>query len=252
MSASSRLNVATLSPSPIRAWLPAILAFLGVLGLIFVGQNIDQWNFVTLSDQPQINRWFSYQFITIGMTLIYLVIVYALRPDSFKQFARLGQLNAPASPIRWLGVGANETWRGVGMNFALVITIVTGIFLYFNFIQPNGTPLEKLLAALPIAVILAAMNAFVEEALTRFGVVVGLYGVIPNRMIYLVSALIFGIPHYFGVPGGFLGAAMSAFLGWLMARSVIETRGVFWAWFIHFLQDIVIFATLLSAIGGAA
>jgi len=34
---------------------------------------------------------------------------------------------------------------------------------------------------------------------------------------------------------------MAGFLGWLLARSVVDTRGMFWAWFLHFLQDVVIF-----------
>jgi len=36
-------------------------------------------------------------------------------------------------------------------------------------------------------------------------------------------------------------------LGWLLAKSVIETNGIFWAWFIHFLQDIVIFSAFVLA-----
>ena len=37
---------------------------------------------------------------------------------------------------------------------------------------------------------------------------------------------------------------MAGFLGWLLAKSVAETQGVFWAWFIHFQQDVLIFAGL--------
>jgi uncharacterized protein len=34
---------------------------------------------------------------------------------------------------------------------------------------------------------------------------------------------------------------LAGFLGWLLAKSIVETRGIFWAWFIHFLQDVIIF-----------
>jgi len=34
------------------------------------------------------------------------------------------------------------------------------------------------------------------------------------------------------------------FLGWLLAKSIAETEGMFWAWFIHFLQDLIIFGGL--------
>jgi hypothetical protein len=38
---------------------------------------------------------------------------------------------------------------------------------------------------------------------------------------------------------------MAGFLGWLLARSVVDTQGMFWAWFLHFLQDVVIFTAMI-------
>jgi hypothetical protein len=40
---------------------------------------------------------------------------------------------------------------------------------------------------------------------------------------------------------------MAGLLGWLLAKSVLETNGIFWAWCIHFLQDIVIFSAFVMA-----
>jgi hypothetical protein len=37
---------------------------------------------------------------------------------------------------------------------------------------------------------------------------------------------------------------MAGFLGWFLGKSMLETRGLFWAWFIHFWQDVLIFAFL--------
>lgn len=36
---------------------------------------------------------------------------------------------------------------------------------------------------------------------------------------------------------GIIAAAMLAILAWLLTRSMQETRGLFWAWFIHFWYD---------------
>jgi len=41
-----------------------------------------------------------------------------------------------------------------------------------------------------------------------------------------------------------VGVILAAFLGWILGKSMLETRGLFWAWFIHFLQDVLIFAFL--------
>lgn len=238
-----KLNVAI---QPLRAWAPAALALIGVLSLIALGQNIDRLTWAQISTSEEVNQRISYQGIALGMTLVYLVIVYALRPQSFRRFARPGDLNAPAEPVRWLGIRSGERWVQVGATLGFFVTASTAVYLYLNLIQPNGITLETLLSWVPLALVLAASNAFIEEALTRFGVVVGLDGVVSPRTIALVSALIFGIPHIFGVPGGPVGAVMAGVLGWILARSVLETRGVFWAWLLHALQDVVIFATLLS------
>lgn len=34
---------------------------------------------------------------------------------------------------------------------------------------------------------------------------------------------------------------MTGFLAWLLGKSMLETRGIGWPWFIHFLPDVVIF-----------
>ena len=80
--------------------------------------------------------------------------------------------------------------------------------------------------------------------ITRFAVVSALDGLLSRQLIYLTSAAIFGLAHYFGTPGGVAGGALAGFLGWLLAKSIYETRGIFWAWLIHCLQDVIIFTGL--------
>lgn len=237
-----------LSRFSFRNALPVALALAGVCLLIWLGQNIASFIVVRVSPLEEVNQRFSYQLIALVMTALFLVCVFWLRPQAARRFARLGHLSAPAVPIPWLGIRAKDTWRSVGFSFAFWITLTTSLYLYFGILSPQSIPLTALLPWLPIALLLAVSNAFVEEALTRFGIVAALHGAAPNAVIYLIAALVFGLPHYFGVPGGLVGALMSAFLGWLLARSVVETQGVFWAWFLHFLQDVVIFVTLLSQI----
>ena len=36
------------------------------------------------------------------------------------------------------------------------------------------------------------------------------------------------------------------FLGWILARSMLEIRGLAWAWFIHFVQDVLIFGFMAT------
>jgi hypothetical protein len=46
------------------------------------------------------------------------------------------------------------------------------------------------------------------------------------------------------MPSGIIGAVMAGVLGYVMAKSVYETKGIFWAWAIHFLQDVIIIGPL--------
>ena len=55
-------------------------------------------------------------------------------------------------------------------------------------------------------------------------------------------AVYFGLIHFYGIPYGVVGVLLAGFLGWILAKSIQDTGGFFWAWFIHFWQDVWIFA----------
>jgi len=93
----------------------------------------------------------------------------------------------------------------------------------------------------PAVLLFAAMNAFSEEMTYRASLLAGLEHVIGPQQALWLTAVFFGLGHYFGVPYGVIGVVMATFLGWMMGKAMLETRGFFWAWFIHFLQDVLIF-----------
>jgi membrane protease YdiL (CAAX protease family) len=240
-------TTSTVFSIPFRRWIIVLLALAGVGGMIVIRQTLLAAAAPITDLSGQIDLEVRYQLITAGLALVFLLGVYLLHPQNFRTFARFGDSSAHPEPISWMGIFAKDTWLKVGVSFAVSITLITAIFVYLNVLN-STLVVEKLVVVLPFALIFAASNAFVEEALTRFGIVVSLHGFVPNHTIYLVSALVFGIPHYFGTPGGILGSLMAGYLGWLLAKSIVETRGVFWAWFIHFLLDVVIFSALLSIV----
>lgn len=237
-------RVNSTSKIPLLA-LPFIIA--GTLSLLYFGalapNVIPSVIPTTIVDNAFVDGKLKYQIVTLGVALLVLAITFALAPHNARRFYRPGNLNAPAEPVKWLGIKSTDTWKTVGRSFALIVSLATGAFIYFSVAQ--GQSLEAGNARyLPFILILAALNAFTEEAITRISVVTALDGLVSRPVIFLTSALIFGIPHYFGVPGGLLGSLMAGFLGWLLAKSVTENEGGFWAWFIHFLQDVIIFTGL--------
>jgi len=104
--------------------------------------------------------------------------------------------------------------------------------------------LGKAVPLLPAILLLAAMNAFSEEMSYRAPQLATSYEVVGKNQAMLLAAAFFGIGHYYGVPYGVIGVVMAGFLGWLLSKSMLETKGFLWPWFIHFLQDVVIFAFL--------
>jgi membrane protease YdiL (CAAX protease family) len=103
---------------------------------------------------------------------------------------------------------------------------------------------ERFAAVLPLApwvLLFAAMNAYGEELTYRAALLSGLEPAVGPRQALLISAVFFGLMHYYGVPYGVLGVVMSGGVGWLMGKAMLETRGFFWAWCIHTCLDIAAF-----------
>ena len=189
-----------------------------------------------------------HQLLTLPLALLVLLAVRAWVPAGVR-FFRIGRLDAPVTPVRAIGLtpGPTESWRQVGRNFAVVVTAVTAIVVGLQLLPGADVDVARAARMLPWIVLLAASNAFVEETITRFGVVATLIDRVGPNAAYLASGAVFGIAHYVGVPGGPVGVLVAGFLGWLLAKSVGETGGLGWAWFLHALQDVVIFTAIFAA-----
>ena len=88
------------------------------------------------------------------------------------------------------------------------------------------------------------MNAFYEEMTYKASFLSVLEDTVGRRHALLLMAVFFGALHYYGIPYGIVGVLMAGFLGWLLGKSMLETRGLWWAWWIHFVQDVLIFTFL--------
>lgn len=223
--------------------IPLVIA--ASLSLLYIGANATRLIPAPILGQPYIDGLLKYQLITLGVAGLVLLATWLTGRATFRRFFRLGHIDAPVTPVRSIGLkpGPDDTWLQVGRTFALIITAVTSVFIYFQAIKGNRIETEHL-RFLPWILVFALSNAFVEEMITRLPVVSSLDGLIRPNGVYLVSAAIFGGVHYYGTPGGIPGVLMAGFLGWFAAKSIGETEGVFWAWLIHFAQDVVIFAGL--------
>lgn len=187
---------------------------------------------------------FQFQFLLLCIALLVLFVLYFVNAANFSSFLALGNIAAPVREVSWLGIPEGESWLGLGTGLTLSVTLATFTFVYLQFRKSAGG-LKKLLPCLPWVLLFSLSNAFSEEIIYRLGVLVPLVGAIDTNYIFLISAITFGVPHLRGMPNGIVGAFMAGLLGWLLAKSVVETNGIFWALFIHFLQDVVIFSAFI-------
>ena len=225
--------------------LAVIIAF--TISLVFVSHWV---NGIVIFEglSTKINKQILYQSITLLGTMVFLFALWLTKKNTFKAYFRKGNLSADILPEPFMGIQpkANENWIHLGRNFSIIISGVTTIVIYFQLIGGNGISIGTMVSILPFSIVFALSNSFVEESITRLGVVVVLKDAVKDRTIPFVSALLFGSVHYWGNPGGILGVLVAVFLGWFLTKSIIETKGIFWAWWIHFLQDVIIITAILS------
>ena len=191
-----------------------------------------------------INKQIVYQTITLFGTSLFLFVLWWFKRSEFLEYFRKGNIFAKIIPEPIVGIKPkpNENWFHFGRNISIIISAVTAVIIYFQVIRETEISINRILTVLPFSIVFALSNSFVEQSITRLGVVVVLKDKLTDKTIPLISALIFGIVHYWGNPGGFSGVILAGFLGWFLAKSILETKGIFWAWLIHFLQDVIIFS----------
>ena len=193
---------------------------------------------------PVVDYQIKFQSLQLVLAALVLLLVYFLNPGNFVRFFRLGDVTTQISKISWLGITGTESWLQIGLTLGFFITLGTAIFMFFQLKQAKVDYRFfwfSLLWAIPFSI----ANAFSEEAIFRIGVVSPLYQIWSVPVIVILSAALFGVPHYFGMPKGIVGVLMAGFLGWLLAMSLVETQGFLLAWVIHFVQDVVIITSMI-------
>ena len=232
-----------------------IFTVLLVIGATTIVLNLNRWaqnKPYSLSQLPFIKVQAKYQSLLLAVTLTVLAVLHFFNSSNFARFFALGNLSAPAAAVALFGIAEGESWLTVGGSLTLFITLATATFTFLQFRKLKGG-LMRLIPFTPYVLLFSLSNSFAEEVIYRLGVIVPLHGAIEPQYILILSAIAFGAPHLRGMPNGIVGALMAGVLGWLLAKSMLETSGIFWAWGIHFVQDVVIFSGLvLNAIHAQA
>lgn len=154
-----------------------------------------------------------------------------------------GNISEFVSPSRLLGVSDKITWLNMTLRFSAIFGLGTLIFLVLSS-KPISLNLTSF-GVLPFVILIAGLNAFNEEFTLRAAPLSFLKDQVDQKAALSLTTVFFALGHYYGVPYGLLGVALSAFLGWFLGKSILETKGFLLAWFTHFVPDFVIFYFLL-------
>lgn len=176
--------------------------------------------------------------VTTALLLVLAMLLLVRRFDRF--FFVKGKLDAEAAPIPLL-ITKPTSWRILGPTIAGAMSLGLLVFIFAFGSLPSVSALKNVWPLLPFVLIFAASNAFGEEMIYRAPWLAALESPIGPTHALLITAVYFGIGHFYGVPYGILGVVMALIPGWLMGKAMLETRGFLWAWVIHACMDTVIF-----------
>lgn len=225
-----------------KIFLPVLLVIVYTIGLLFSGglsKNIG----LTITDNHFINRQLNYQILLLIITAISLVTTFILNRENFLIYFSIGNISKAGNELKIFGIKQGDSWIKTGLSLSVVITLITSLFM---FLQLKQFEINWSLLKTGILWILlfSLSNSFGEEMIYRIGIIAPLKGLMEPTKIFLISAVIFGFAHINGMPNGIIGIGLASILGFVLAKSVYEIEGFFWAWVIHFLQDVVIISSL--------
>jgi membrane protease YdiL (CAAX protease family) len=227
----------------LRVAFPLSLSAGSVLFMALVGQLLQNkaLPLFLVSQHEVVNFTFTMQAMVLPVSFLVLIVMFVWDRQAFREFFRAGTNSATASASQW---------KQLGPLLAIAFTLGTTMYMSFSVFSQGGEVNASFFRLFPLVLLFAATNAWSEEIFSRFVLVSGLHGKFNPVTICWISAIFFGVPHFFGTPSGVFGVIMSGLMGWVLAKSVIETKGLGWALFIHFLQDVVIFGAGAMVLAG--
>jgi len=187
-----------------------------------------------------------YQAAFLVVALFVAILSYGVSAQGAGQVFGIGALS---SEVQVSAFGFGHATMSSWLQFGILLTLGFGLTAYMlcssALREINNWPVF-LRRFGGWVVIFAAVNALSEELIYRGAVVAAAKGVLYPWQTALLSAVLFSIAHVRGQANGKIVVIGSAVVGWFLAQAVLQTHGLFWAWFAHFIQDIVIFAAFAA------
>ena len=221
---------------------PILLALIFTIGILLLSGQANKIG-VTISGNNYINFQINYQLLLLGVALISMISSYILNPESFKSIMSIGNISATGEELKIFGIKKGDSWLKTGVSLSIFISLATGLYMFFQ-LKGHNIDYSLLKTGFLWIILFSLTNSFAEEMIFRVGMNSPLDNLFSPNKIFLISAVIFGVAHFQGMPSGIIGVILAGLLGYVLSKSIQETNGIFWAWLIHFLQDVIIIGSL--------
>ena len=270
--AAGWIGAAALLLGSTYAWpaLRALRGYFALMGLILLLGNvldplIRQTPFWTglVAGRSGMTLVFLDRVMLILQTLIVLGAVLLMGTPRREAFLTVGDLTTPFG-----GRAASEgmqqskpglqpettakqrlTWAVLGPGLALILG-----GLFFAFLSGQSPAALSDIAAvipwLPLILLSATLNAFGEEGMFRAAPLSALLPAVGPRHAMWLTAIWFGLGHYYGgIPSGLFGFVQAGLLGLLLGKAMLDTHGMGWPWIIHVVLDTIIYFFVAATVG---
>jgi membrane protease YdiL (CAAX protease family) len=226
---------------PLRLYFAALLGLYiaqwGV-GEIYSRLNIADWFAGSI---PFIRELLSVQIPRVTLGALMVLYLWALTRDLRRFFFVPGNRDAIAAPIPWI-FSEPTPWRRLGPIACACLLAGMTVIVWLMGSHPTLQQIAGAAPYLPWILLFAAANSFGEELSYRATLLSGLEGPAGGQQALAISAVYFGLAHFYGVPYGVGGVILSTLMGWFLGKSMLENRGFTWPWLLHVCLDTVIFS----------
>jgi hypothetical protein len=229
---------------PLRGMLTIFLVIYAVEAGFFLGVVADSQVFLDTFGGDSNLAFFGERLLRIGAVLVMLGVLLGMGLRRRDFYLTVGDIRATAEAMR---IPAKpEPWTRLGRNYAVISVGLLLVFLVPAF-QPSLAGLS--IGLIAFAAGSAAFNSFAEEFLYRAALIPHVLPVFGKVATLALVPGWFALAHWFGMPNGLTGVLLAGVGGWFVTRSMIETRGIAWAWFLHFLADFTVYLVVLLSGG---
>ena len=227
---------------PLRSYFLMLTAIYIFSELLSVLQRTSLW---TSWFGPQ-SSWFA-SFFGDRLGIVFMAVSLAMLLSLVGQnrreyFLAMGNVKAQATGLRlpWTVAGPTIAILLTAVSTAAILAMSPGIVL----------TVTGAISVLPAVLVLALMNAFGEELAYRAAPLSQLWQVVGKGQAIWMTALWFGVGHYYGgISFGAAGAVFFTLVAVLFGKAMLETKGLSLPVCMHLLGDVVLYLILASSAG---